>query len=68
MYVCICAGANEKTIKDAIVTVHSRTGKIPAVKDIFTEAGCGEGSCRHLCGAQINDMIKEADLTAPSPA
>lgn len=67
MFVCVCSGANDKTIQDAIVTVHERTGNIPKVKEIFTEVGCGEGDCRHLCGAHIQDMIKSSDILAPAP-
>lgn len=67
MFVCVCSAANDKTIQEAIVTVHGRTGNIPKVKEIFSEVGCGEGNCKHLCGAQIKEMITSADLAAPAP-
>lgn len=67
MFVCVCSAANDKTIQEAIVTVHRRTGNIPKVKEIFSEVGCGEGNCKHLCGAQIKEMITSADLAAPAP-
>lgn len=67
MFVCVCSAANDKTIQKAIVTVHGRTGNVPKVKEIFSEVGCGEGNCKHLCGAQIKDMIASADLAAPAP-